>query len=65
MEKSDSHAGAVERLDAARSELGRRATQFDAASGSSKELPAATELKTAEDQCAAREAWVKWIERDY
>jgi uncharacterized protein YqfB (UPF0267 family) len=65
MDNSESHFGAVERFQAAREERDRRAGQYDAASGSSNELPAFTELQAAEDQLAAREAWVKWIERDY
>jgi hypothetical protein len=63
--KSESRAGAVERLQAAREERDRRAKHYDAASGSSAELPAFTELQAAEDQFAAREAWVKWTEKDY
>jgi hypothetical protein len=56
---------AVERFEAARDERDRRAEQYDAASGSSHELPAFTELRAAEEQFAAREAWLKWVERDY
>jgi hypothetical protein len=59
------HTGAVVRFKAAREERDRRAEQYDAASGSSSELPAFTELKAAEEQFAAREAWLKWVERDY
>ena len=33
--------------------------------GSFEELPALTALEAAEDQFAAREAWLKWIDRDY
>jgi uncharacterized protein YqfB (UPF0267 family) len=64
MDQSESHSSAVERFRAAREERDRRASQFDAASGSSQELPAFTELQAAEEQLAAREAWLKWIERD-
>ena len=59
------HTGAVVRFKAAREERDRRASQFDAASGSSQELPAFTELQAAEDQFAAREAWLEWVEGDY
>jgi uncharacterized protein YqfB (UPF0267 family) len=65
MDQSESHSSAVKRFQSAREERDRRASQFDAASGSSKELPAFTELQAAEEQLAAREAWLKWIERDY
>ena len=65
MDQSEGHSGAVERFQAAREERDRRAGQYNAASGSPQELPAFTELRAAEDQLAAREAWLKWIERDY
>ena len=65
MAMSESDSGAVERFEAAREERDRRAGRYDAASGSPEELPAFTELQAAEDQLAAREAWLKWVERDY
>jgi uncharacterized protein YqfB (UPF0267 family) len=65
MDQSESHSGAVERFQAAREERDRRVGQYNAASGSPQELPAFTELQAAEDHLAAREAWLKWIERDY
>jgi hypothetical protein len=61
----EDHAGAIENFEAARDERDRRSEQYDAATGSSSELPAFTELKAAEEQFAAREAWLKWVERDY
>jgi hypothetical protein len=60
----EGHAKAVERFEAAREERDRRSGQRDAASGSADELRSFTELKAAEDQFAAREAWLKWTERD-
>ena len=61
----EGHANAVARFEAAREERDRRSTTHDdAASGSAEELRAFTELKVAEDQFAAREAWLKWTERD-
>ena len=66
MEKqSENHAGAVDRVEVARETRDRRAEQYEAASGSSNELSAFTELKAAEERFAAREAWLKWIEREY
>jgi hypothetical protein len=62
MDTSESHSRAVERFEAAREERDRRAGQYEAASGSPEELPAFTELRAAEDQLAAREAWLKWGE---
>ena len=65
MKKTENHVHAVERFEAAREERDRRVEEQDSASGSSSELSASTELKTAEDHFAAREAWLKWLERDY
>jgi hypothetical protein len=64
MDKSESDSGGVERFRAAREERDRRAARYDAASGSPGELPAFTELQAAEQQLAAREAWLRWTERD-
>ncbi len=60
----EGHAKAVERFEAARDARDRRSSEHHAASGSADELQAFTELKAAEDQFAAREAWLKWTERD-
>jgi hypothetical protein len=60
----EGHTQAVERFEAARDERDRRADQHDHANGPTEELRAFTELKAAEDQFAAREAWLKWTERD-
>jgi hypothetical protein len=65
MKTREGHTAAVGRFEAAREERDRRAAQYDAASGWSTELPAFTRLKAAEEQFAAREAWLKWVERDY
>lgn len=64
-ERDDKRVEAVERLEKARDEHTRRSDQYDDAEGSSAELPAFTELKAAEEQFAAREAWLRWIDRDY
>jgi len=63
-EQSGTHADAVERMGRARGERDRRSEQRDAAKGSSGELAASAELEAAEDQFAAREAWLKWVERE-
>lgn len=60
----EGHGTAVERFEAAREERDRRSDQHGAAQGSADELRAFTELKAAEDQFAAREAWLKWTEKD-
>jgi hypothetical protein len=65
MDKNKGDPGAVDRFRAAREERDRRAAQYDAASGSPGELSAFTELQAAEQQLAARKAWLSWTERDY
>lgn len=66
MEKeSETRVDAIGRLDGAREEQQRRAEQHDEARGSSNELAAQANLHAADEQFAAREAWVKWTERDY
>jgi hypothetical protein len=64
-DRDDSRAHAVERLQGARERRARCFERYESARGSSGELPAFTELRAAEEQFAAREAWVKWIDRDY
>jgi hypothetical protein len=56
---------AVARLHGARQHRARCSDQYQAARGSSNELPAFTQLEAAEEQFAAREAWLKWIDRGY
>ncbi len=65
MHKSEGNALATKRFELAREERDRRVEQHDAASGGSSELATFTELQAAEEQFAAREAWLKWTERDY
>ena len=55
----------VERVELARQERDRRAGEYRAASGSPDELPAFVELHAAEEELAARGAWLKWTERDF
>jgi hypothetical protein len=64
-DRDDSRTGAVERLRGARERRARCSERYESARGSSAELPAFTELRAAEEQFAAREAWLKWIDRDY
>ena len=64
-DRNENRAQAVDRLRGARERRAARSEQYEAAAGSSGELSALTELEAAEDQFAAREAWLKWIDRDY
>jgi hypothetical protein len=66
MEKrGDTRTVAVDRFEAAREDRDQLADRYDAARGSGQELPAFAELQAAEDRFAAREAWLKWVDRDY
>jgi hypothetical protein len=62
MDKNTSDPGGMDRFQAAHEERDRRAAQHDAASGPSEELAAFTELQAAEQQLAARRAWLSWAD---
>jgi hypothetical protein len=64
-DRDDSRIRAVERLHGARDRRATCSERFESARGSAEELPAFTELQAAEEQFAAREAWLKWIDRGY
>ena len=64
-DREDSRIHAVERLDGARDRRARCSERYESARGSADELPAFTELQAADDQFAAREAWLQWIDRGY
>lgn len=64
MERARANSADVQRFEAAREERDRRAGEYRAASGSPDELPASVELKAAEEQLGARQAWLEWTERD-
>ena len=61
----DVHARAIERLDVAVDDLEHASEESDAAQGRFDERTAAVELAAANEQVAAREAWVKYIEHGY
>ena len=61
---NEDQVAAFERFDSAKRERNRRAEHHETSRGSASELPALTELIAAEDKLAAREAWLKWTERD-
>jgi hypothetical protein len=52
-------------LDTARADQHHKSQVHDAARDTPSEVAAATELAGANEQLAAREAWVKWVERGY
>jgi hypothetical protein len=63
-DRTKSHVIAAERFQAARRERDRRADAHDEARGSAGEPSSLVDLRAAEDTFAAREAWLKWTERD-
>jgi hypothetical protein len=62
---SEAHRSALSRLADARNKQRRTSESHDQARQTSGEPAAATELSAANEQLAAREAWVLWIERGY
>lgn len=64
-ECSAAHKSALQRLDSARDEQREKSEAHEAARGTPGQHAAASELAGANDEMAAREAWVKWIERGY
>jgi hypothetical protein len=61
----DVHARAIERLNMAVDDRERSSEESDAAQGGPDERTAAVALAAANEQVAAREAWVKYIEHGY
>jgi hypothetical protein len=62
---TDAQTSALGRLDAARAEQRNRIEARDAARGTPREHATADDLAGANEQVAAREAWVRWVERGY
>ena len=54
---------AMDRFRAAREERDRCAARYETAGGSPGELAAFTDLQAAEQQLAARKAWLSWTDR--
>ena len=49
----------------AQSETRVRAREYEALEGTPRELSAFVELRAAEEQLAAREAWLEWVLSDH
>jgi hypothetical protein len=62
---SDGHKEAIRRLDAAKEDRRRRSEHHQTAHGTDHERGAAAGVAAADERVAAREAWVKWVERGY
>ena len=64
-EGSKGHRDALRRLDAAKDEHRHKRELQQAAKGTVNERDAADALAASDEQLAAREAWVSWVERGY
>ena len=64
-EGSKGHQDALRRLDAAKVEHRHQRELQQAAKGTVNERDAADALAASDEQLAAREAWVSWVERGY
>ena len=64
-EGTEAHESALRRLDAARTDQRQKSETHDATQDAASEREAAGDLAEANEELAAREAWVKWIERGY
>jgi len=64
-EGTEAHASALDRMTDAREAQRHSRDASDAARGTPSEPARARDLAAADEQLAAREAWVSWIERGY
>jgi hypothetical protein len=63
---SDTRARALERVNAASTERSRLHSEHQRAKGTSSEMRADKSLRAANEEVAARERWLQWVEeRDY
>jgi hypothetical protein len=59
---SEVHDSAMRRLTTVMVEQDRLSDRYDAAMGTSSELAAYIRLRGADEQVAAREAWLNWVD---
>ena len=62
--RNEDRGAAFDRFHSAKRERDARAGDHEVSRGSNRELPAFADLLAAEDRLAAREAWLKWTERN-
>jgi hypothetical protein len=62
---SEAHSGALRRLDEAHSQQRKATDDHEASRQTPGERAAASNLAAADEQVAAREAWVSWVERGW
>jgi hypothetical protein len=63
-QSSSEHDCAERRLSAALTEQQRSSDRYDAAVGGSARLLAAVGLHAADQEVAARDAWLRWVDDD-
>jgi hypothetical protein len=61
---SENHDSAEQRLSLALTEQDRSLVRYEAATGKSDHLVAEAALHAADQEVAAREAWLKWVDDD-
>jgi hypothetical protein len=59
---AEAHAHAVERVDTASTERSRQRDAHERAKGTARELQINSSLRAADDEVAARERWLQWVE---
>jgi hypothetical protein len=59
---ADERVGAIHRLEAAATEQARLRDRHEAAKGTTREQEASVLVIGADDQVAARERWLEWVE---
>jgi hypothetical protein len=59
--RSEEHDTAARRLGTAQAEQDQLGERHDAAMGTSSEVPAHARLRAAQEQVAARKAWLHWV----
>ena len=59
------HTSALDQLEAAQAEQREKTEALDASEATGDEKAAEAELSVANDELAAREPWVSWVERGY
>jgi len=64
-EGTEAHGSALRRMETARDERNRSREAYDSAQDEPDKRAAADDLAEANEQLAAREAWVSWVERGY
>jgi hypothetical protein len=59
--RTEEHDRAAQRLGSAQSEQAQLGDRYDDAIGTSSEVPAHARLRAAQEQVAARGAWLDWV----